>query len=484
MGPSLPTAPQEIKDCIIDFLCQGSLFALLRCSRAFYQMTLPYLYRHVDLDQTYNRHGNLVFPQVYGFACRVLSDSRLAAFVKSLTIARQIDAINYSKAPREPLHALNGSIKEVVELLCRNLPHRLSGESEWDSWLRAIQLSGGESEAVLALLLPYLSHLERLHVPLHGVYTYFCGRMLRRAGDPSRRYPDTAFKSLKCVSMVDDGSGGPYMNVIPVLAMPALVEINIEPLWYRMLEGMDPDLVAKYLQKGSLGVTSMSFNGAGIRPLDVICFVEACRKLRKLRIAWSQPGKGWWSSIDLEDLYVALQSVASSLEELTLEYQSPLPPTREMPFGYCTPLQCLVHLPELKHLKLSMAFIFGFQDAVIAGSELSDASPRDAMPAVGTLTNLLPPNLETLHVVRHKNEDLDLLCSNINTAITAISHGRFPSLKSITVESKFAGWDFEKPDPRLGLKDLVRGDIRCMMGELEEHAAGAGVELRWAATFG
>ena len=67
-APSLSTLPPELIAAIVNEIDhRQTLFNLLLCSRFYYALTLPFLYRHIQLL----RHANtlrkqIVFPSAYG----------------------------------------------------------------------------------------------------------------------------------------------------------------------------------------------------------------------------------------------------------------------------------------------------------------------------------------------------------------------------------------------------------------------------------
>ena len=404
--------PHETIICIIRFLDQPSLLNLITSCRFLYHLALPSLYRHIrfiNFSEVLWNPTSPIYRGIYKFTCRVLSNESLAASVRSVSIEYE----GHKGGRRIPFQPssdfVDENAKQAVERIC-------CIDEYAQSWLTEIQ-KRHNSEATIAILLPYLPNLKHLDIGLDSKLSPYCNAVLQSISKPHFQLPPTAFRNLNSITVQTclERSVTDYETMAPLFAIPAIQSLvfNTEKKRSRTDATLTPfPRLRSHVEPGSSSVADISLLNSMMSFSHVEDFVRAGRHLRSLSISW-QVEALYSADVKFQDFDPALLPSAPSLEKLVTYYGMPI--KDRLRRRRTSRLQSLTSFNSLKVLKIGMAFIFGIQDDLFSEFTFTDPllSLSDIPHFNDNLTQTIPPNLQILHVVQHENECLALLFSNI-----------------------------------------------------------------------
>ena len=438
----ITSLPAEIINEILHVIDDPyTLLQLMQCSRYFHDITVPHLYRDVTVHQYCVEGGSSKYTEVlywksYGLACRVLSESKTAALVKSLSVLGVADIRWGQTRPGRGI---------PCNLLDRNVVHAINSlqitDEERDSWFEAFH-DCCDSQVAIAIMLPFLPNLQRLNVIYDQDTSPQCIEVLKQT--PC----DSSFQALKQVSVRQDyGIGLSFdASLAQLFKIPSLLEISLD-----MLRSFTPFLGSESIAVRDMGVsssniTTLSFTDTSMDPEDFGEILLACRTLKVLNIGWyhariflgdSRDDGHESGGTEMETLRKTLQSVSSTCEVLCLEYLRAQRKNGNYHIEVLQdPLKPLEHFLTLKSLTLGMAFIFGVQHHLFRANRVKDRAGLDLQKYKNCLADLLPPHLEKLRLIRHEPEDIILLLKNVETVLSVVKNGSFRSLRVIDVEDR------------------------------------------------
>ena len=438
---------------------QGTLFDLLLCSRLLYRIALPFLYRHVGLVRRVNlKTRQVLYPNAYDFACRVLRDPQLAIFVESITIVP-----SYST---EDLPSYGAETESLDSGILRAVAYDWEGG---DKHLKAFRKCR-DSETAIAILLPFLPQLRELHLVTGDELEAFpksaCIRMMRRMthttifGNPS-----DAFQHLRHVSLSSRRDVIRQEELMTLYGVSKLQKISASPLIPTYWQEQQERAKQRFARIGTSNVKDVSLTGIRLSPQGIVTYLEPCRTIKAIELVWqanplfqTAHSKAGW--IMMND---ALLSAIETLESLTMTYSAAISLIGGQEVKRFLPLEALPQLHELKFLKLGMAFLFYRSDILVAEHAPWDPSSEEAQTISQTLAAALPRQIEELHFVCHEIEHLIVLFMNIRNLLTAVAQGSFTSLRSIKIEN--IRLDLTSPSQRTQEWDLQ--DIRHLDSEPE-----------------
>ena len=465
MGLCLTSLPQELViNIIANVDDQISLYNLAKCSRLLYDLSLPYLYRNVnvlcgrhneEIEDMYCQHSAL-----YAFTCQVLQWPQRASFVKSLTLSGHVELVTDSagletKCSRPSPHEYAGHdrIRKVIGKLPRFKSRK--------AWIREIE-DDLYTEGLLTILLLFLPNLEHLVTPCFDeidspVLSHMLYSTIERSG---KLYPCLPLSKLQSLVVPhqshqtwwDEEANGIREDQLALwLQLPPLkcvfahmdsetLDIECDSSFSRIRNGVSQATSLQTLAKGSLGVMSISLEGADLQCQDLRTMVYACKALQELKLHWTR-GREDITIHYYQYLpgYVDTPSLAAPhLETLALTYAHNPGLEEHWSSGECIvpAWNSLPQYPQLRVLKLGMIFIFGRIHLANAVHEGPDVPPNAHVRLAQTLSNLLPPNIESIHLVRTPGEDLAPILMNIENVLGQKTE-RFQCLKRIVAEDQF-----------------------------------------------
>ena len=479
--------PAEIMMKILESLDQGTLFNVAMCSRSFYQTAFPFLYRHVVFKNSNPTGRRPHFPGIYNFACQVLSDPDVAGLVKSISIEETTLPV-VSQSAAAPMVSMNSNVLGALNGVCSDGHKGGINAGKILSWLTSIYESP-DSEATFAAVLPYLPHLERLEVVIDPFTTQFSNWVLRLADTPLARLPCAGFKNLKYISndisLIDlcdrsDPHTAPWVNWKEIahffgIAGVQKLEFNMETF----RANAQSDLDAKVNEPGLSSIDSLSFRNVPVSFSYTDTFLGPNLHVKELKILWDLQSTPWAGGPSTSGFDFALYPGASELESFTTYY------THTTRNGFYTvsmsSLRCLSKFSNLKDLKIGMGLIFGFVDRMFNKAKGFDYKSLGTYAHRGILQRMLPPNLETLHVIKYTDEVVALLHDNILALMSAKAHGEFMSLESITVTTRMGREDHKDWMYSRG-REYLNVKIMNKRFDLTEAGKQVGIKFEWRAT--
>ena len=436
MTGMITSLPAEISNEILHEIDNPQAWLqLMQCSHYFHNLTLPHLYRDVTIKQYEGGgYGNVLYWKSYVLACRVLRDRNVAALVRS------ISTLIMNRRQTRPARGL------PCDLLDKTIVHAINSlkgtEEEIDSWFEAFHDSC-DSQAAIAIMLPFLPNLQNLNIT--------CDQKMRAASHCMRvlsQAPcESSFHALKQISVIQQHKQALTFDtsLAQLFTLPSLLELSIlSPFPHDDLDDSESD-VSQMTRGSSSGITSLSLAETFMTPLHVSILTSACPKLKILNVSWNHGSTFLGSSeisettgTEVETLSKSvLRPIRSTCGTLSLVY---LRAQRRCGNYYIEetqdPLTPLKDFRMLRSLTLGMAFIFGVQDHLFRANCGIDRAGIGLRKYKNCLTDLLPPYLESLKLVRHEPENIILLLKNVEELLIAVKDGEFQSLKVVDIEDR------------------------------------------------
>ena len=231
---------------------------------------------------------------------------------------------------------------------------------------------------------------------------------------------------------------------------------------------------------GSSNLTHLSLTGIGMPPSSLASILALSRVIKTLELHWYSDHHIWRnkSGSPLADLDAALLPSSASLNDVSLTY------TRADVLWKRAHDQGRLRVPRilsrLKSLKVATAFMYRVPPS--GKKWRSEAMPPlpDKTALECCLVNMLPPGLETLHIVRHTKEDFGVLLTNIRRLLAATTKGEFPALRSITIERIRRTDNSEKYTEEVKKCGVA---FQAIVKDLTQLGEGHGIRMRWATRY-
>ncbi|MCJ1398833.1 hypothetical protein MMC11_002034 [Xylographa trunciseda] len=354
MVPSLDAVANELLLLIIRHVeHQWDLLSLARCSRQFYELTLPILYSSITLDA-------LEFRCLRSLLQALLRKPWLAQYVRYLkttwwfTEEDNMEDMQNFRADWE-----SELLREAVTAASHN-------QAEEIEWLEAVTV--GNADAWVALLLIKLFNVEELdlEIPNCALYPF---KVLDRAAERERPFDiSPAFASLARISVAwyDDEGGLDCDLVMPLFGLPSLRTFSARMLidcctWApKDSQITEIELTESNGSQGMLGI------------------IGACANLKSLRYEHANKHVfgGEFQIVMLRD---ALVSTKHSLERLWVDFSPEHNQTR-IRRGPNEAIGTMKDFLMLKDIRLRYANLLGHLRGI-------------------WLTDILPETLETLYIL-------------------------------------------------------------------------------------
>ena len=427
------------------------------------------------------RKGDLVGPAysgIYKFACTVLSRTSLAMLVKSVSIEYQQGC----RVIPKPLRYVDGDIQQVVRRICLR-------DEIAQSWLTEIRKQC-DSEATLAILLPFLPNLEHLGLLIDSRFSRYCKMVFESWEIPKIQLPYEAYRRLKSMAVqIYLDSCRDYRILAPLFTMHVIRRLTFDI--EKPYDIQEYPRLLYWMYPASSNVREISLLNTALCFTDVRDFVSTCHQLGNLEITWKAEAL---SSVDarldsfrqgkfvsLDQILPPEASAASTLERFLTYYGTPIQNDAEI--RHLSRMQCLASFNHLKILQVGMAFIFGLQDDLFSESTFDDPLPSTSSIPAHMLTQFTPPNLERLYVIQHENENLAVLFTNVEELLKAAGGGKFQSLKSLSISSvRIVRPGVEYDMAYDSCEDIdVHDTIKAKAAELKLQGMELGIDVKWSA---
>ena len=442
---------------VIDMVgSQGSRYNFLRSCRFGYSHTLPILYRDVEFwtkstlahDQSRPQaacrevhHGTAVSPQfwsMYSFANCVLGNPNLAAHVKTFTLHGSM-CICYER--RDDVNRRY----EVSDMIRRAVERRALTRDGTREWLAQIG-QGYDMDTLLTVILPALPRMEKLDCNIHecadwtlSMLSLFHLYIEDENGDQQPAYktllPPFAFSKLHTVTNQADMD---FCRKSLFLSLPAMKCLAGKCDGYEYTDDIDVDFIDEIEYKSVdlpeerpySVVEEINLHLVGNCLINVQEMIESCFALKTLKLTLTYPFHIFYA---LQRFRKALLPAQHTLETLELLY-TPIEPLtwEEEPMSLD-----LKQFTRLRSLKLGMAFVFG--GPPLHQRDIYDPDSDWLNDRVAcfddSLTDMLPPTIETLYLRRYRGEALSgiALFKSLGELLEKIP-SRFPLLTSVTVD--------------------------------------------------
>ena len=481
--PFLDLPPELQIHVISHVLYQSQLYRLSQCSRILHALTLPYLYRDVEIRHSYQssrveRSTCRLFRVMVDFTELILRKPDRARFVKSFTLSGEV--CQHAHLIRQKVH---DRIKEAIR------------QSQWspaDGEHQLVQIECGYSmEALIAVLLPSLPHLERLELIFHPEclgFIPFYDRMLVNVIDRRDNLPETAFGCLQHLiaptfnhsryvtadTVTKPGQGGIWPHQLgSFLELPSMRSIE----GYLRVHDDGTSLPSlgdelDWLEPASSSVTSLVLESYGFDGKVIQSAVIACRSLKKLELRMLYKPS---LRSDVAGLITAITQASQSLETLLLCYGS-----SENLWDYHIRRSTerdtisLVNFPNLRKVTIGAFFLFGgwpYQDLQLDEGRLGSEHGE-------ILLQRLPAQIESLRVVLCGGEEVVPIFANVEAILWRKREGEFQRLASITVEySEPLIWNIWRSQSLLGQYDNSKRDRINRTLDLMELASTVDVDF-------
>jgi hypothetical protein len=142
--------------CIISFVpATSTLCNIARCSSVFYSLTVPVLYKHVDLYSL--GCGN--FPHLRTLTILLLTKPTIAQHVRQFTLRDLLSKVQ----PNSNTERTKLDVEDVLTEAIIASSHSTDESEEW-----MMDLAADHPNAILAILLPTMVKLEKLDLMLRG----------------------------------------------------------------------------------------------------------------------------------------------------------------------------------------------------------------------------------------------------------------------------------------------------------------------------
>lgn len=431
---------------------------LLFASKHFHDLFLPLVYRKVLIRN---------WRDAASFTGAILVRPKLACAV------RELDLTNWH-AESVPHHERDG-IRNII-LLSEWVSSISHSRAEGDQWTES--LAEGLSDAWIALMLPLLSQLRKLHLAYSSESPHL-NRIMQRVVDCEKPFTaQAALRHLDHVSLHhredlnhhDQEEGRETSEstglVLPFFQLPSIRTViansvvDKSPMSTEPMESSDENSHAKFSSVTDIDLRTSSGNH-GMEML-----IASCAELRSFKYQHSDAhvlSHGYKPSA----FYLSLSHSKTTLQTLWLDsYGSHYPFTAAgLNQSHDEWFGSLVDFTALREVRVRLTNLLDI---------------RYQSEPTTPLVECLPYSLETLCIEGCEERCLGMLVSQLQMVVKNC-RGRFPSLKRVDIEGAFRNVSLDSESPTITPGSVVGASIKDKIFQAVEplhvDCAHAGMEL-------
>ncbi|KAI9710904.1 MAG: hypothetical protein M1820_002339 [Bogoriella megaspora] len=501
MTQHLSSQPPETLDRIVSHVAdQKDLKSIALCSKQFYEIAIPYVYRRLDFRDN-SCDDQVFYNDLKHILVLFTRKPELAKHVRHLSIRPAFD-----DSPLEMKHKENPELPSLADALAqaKDLEQEIKGaietysqsEKEHVQWLQASDCE----DVILALLLPILVNLETLDLeislnPLH------VERMLWRIGRREKPFDEKpALEKLHSIAWFHSDSKYGGNMAAGCFEIP-----SVRAVYLHRMSSYDDDSTADErlaeVNHGSSACTHIEMHDCRLNSKDIANIIKIPSILSTFiyEIGW---GHLSYSLVDFRVIQDALEAHRGHLQDLWLE-----PWEREYQWLWgeeigdgeeatCGPMKGFKDFPKLRRLRVGPEFVFGGwindEEPNVSDGESSDGetdAERKNLYMYKRLLNFLPPSLESLQLSKGSFYP-ELLCEALEHLLVC-KESQLPLLEVIKVEIGL--WEIKQHGDRLanvlrladssavkmiGLNDAGEGDMSYE--DEVERKWGMDEDITWA----
>ena len=425
----LASFPPEVSTQVVRYLDRSSALALSKSCRMHYDLALPFVWLEITLyDCRYYRDSfrpNISIPFLYSLASVLFKkeDAR-RSYVRIFKVKHAQSPMTFPQTSYDDITASNMSPEVHNHLLLAGPScKKLKRFKEWVA-------GEPDHEFLLTRLLPTIPNLEQLRYPFakylaplyrqpinrknflpEGQAAYQCLRILSCPATPVNR---NSFNR----DAADSDEGMSEAILATFMELPSL----------KTLEGYVPKVPCAtewrgFAENARSNITHITLDIIGRTPMHLTALMTACRNLQSLRLTWillhleDEPDRR-----SLASLYGSLTIVASTVHTLTLAYKGMRLPDAQPNEDLRLDLSPFTRLTDID---IGMTFCLGFRQAINYWSGIAQLMGD-------TVSQDLPPAVQSLYLRVGTLDSLRLLLANVNSILTSCH--QYPRLKSIAIE--------------------------------------------------
>lgn len=456
MSMSLTTLPLELYSCVVaEVASPFTLCKLAQCSRQLYLWTVPYLYRHVTIDEEVQK-GRQQGRKLRHLASLLIRRPDLASLVRQFRFHHCYPAYGFGCAgcagcPFSYDPELEESDDFEGPEAIKADPAFLTAFNAWNlstkerkPWLRRFDCTyEDDHEFFIALLLPSLLNLEKLDLDFElETSTPFITRIMRKAAH--RRRPFNIQPPFKALTVFIQPRNIGVDTIASLQKLPAIQKIS-GSIWGRGITAKDNDLAK--LESFSSPLTSLHLSDEELSAAALGYILRAPKSLKAFFYKFSDPDS---HKLELTDIRHALRPQEDWLESLGLDLKEPYDweKSYDVTSRYWGPMTSWLGFKNLKVLKTVALFL----------EETENGTARDR------LINIFPPNLETLHLTRFE-VGFESLPEALEYLLLQKSLQQIPSLRKLILDETGS----------FGMTGNFRSPAKSVIGRLRSVAADQGV---------
>ena len=420
MSMSLDPLPLELYSCVVAHIASPfTLCKLARCSRQLYLWTVPYLYRHISIDEGV-RKGTLQGTKLRRLASLLIRRPDLASLVRQFRLHHY--PVHGCAGCPFPYHSVLGLLEESDEepeaikvnpAFWRAFNAWNLSKEERKPWLRRLNCAyEDDHEFFIALLLPSLLNLEKLDLDFElEILDPFIPAIMRRAA--YRLRPFNIQPPFKALTVFIQPQNMSVDTIASLLKLPAIQKIS-GSTWGQGATGRNSDLVK--LKSFSSPLTSLDLSSQFLSAEALGYILRAPKALKAFFYRFPNPK---YHNFELTDIRHALRPQEDSLESLSLDLEERYN-WEEIYDGTSRdwgPMTSYLGFKNLKFLKTAALFL----------ENTENGTARDR------LINIFPPNLETLHLTRFE-VGFEGLQEALHYLLLQKSLQQIPSLRKIILD--------------------------------------------------
>lgn len=404
MSMSLAALPPELLSGVVANVAHPpTLCNLAQCSRQLYYYTIPYLYRHITVFSGQRNE------QLMKLASLLIQRPDLARLVRRF----KLDEIDEVEVEDDEIECCRtDALDQALETIING--SNLSEESTIHNREEYSVYHDCPYDLVLASLLPALPQVKSVELPSIEFETYFFEKMIRKADQRQTPFDiQQPFQTLVVFVFKTSMSNAWHADSFSVLLkLPSIREISggVYTSW-----DDDVDLNVTVSDKNSIQLDSFS---SPLISLDLAAYrlstADLCRILRapialkNLKYMICLPAR-----IGFPDILHALEAQKDSLESFELDCD----PDSDQYSHLWGPMPSYTSFIALKVFKTAALFFLTDNNEIERHS----------------LANIIPPNLETLHLIRFHANYRSLL-EALEYLLAQKSPYRTPLLKTLILD--------------------------------------------------
>lgn len=382
----VPSLPSEVWDQILASLYTRTAklnFAL--CSRNFYHIAIPHLYRHIHLERGSTDPGNDYyasrFPFVMSLTELLIRRPDRACLVRQPSVRGLEEPESGFEDGAKPV-VIPGTIRETIDAYGWS-------DSVRQTWLTLARY--GQDDAFVALLLTLLINLHALDLELYSRYRDLITWQVLRRGltRPRESIHLPLFERLTDLVLPIGSWESRTTSVwdIGLLTHPSLKRFYCLRTTCSSLTSADKSLAL--LPSGSSAIESLELRACFLNQIDIatlLCIPKALHTF--IYEIGPRDYNEFESLLSVPHLYRALKLQAHSLRHLSIRV------SQEGHFSLVeeslSPIYTFIAFEHLESLTIPAALIFGHWDLYESDPDLASFEEY--------LTRLIPPRLCHLHI--------------------------------------------------------------------------------------